>query len=228
MAQQGKAGEALSLSGLASFVGAFFATCGLVLLAPQLVKIAFLFGPAEYFVLFTVALATLGGISSTNQAKSAFAAALVRFPPSFTVVLARPTGRLGSAIPCYPVYFSADRGAIAAVSRLSISCLGASPTPATQCTSHSAVRRRPRNPHSNGRGRKLSAIGLRRFWGADFAGIYRSPLRLCSTSSLPISAATSSSLGRIAASKSSRLRTSRRLGMARAARARFSCINGTA
>ncbi|MFY0681628.1 MAG: tripartite tricarboxylate transporter permease [Thalassovita sp.] len=76
MAKQGKAGEALSLSGVASFVGAFFATCGLVLLAPQLVKIALLFGPAEYFVLFTVAFATLGGISSTNQAKSAFAAAL--------------------------------------------------------------------------------------------------------------------------------------------------------
>lgn len=76
MAQQGKAGQALTLSGIASFVGAFFATWGLVLLAPQLVKIALLFGPAEYFVLFTVAFATLGGISSTNQAKSAFAAAL--------------------------------------------------------------------------------------------------------------------------------------------------------
>ncbi|MFT6533936.1 MAG: putative tricarboxylic transport membrane protein [Limimaricola cinnabarinus] len=76
MAQQGKAGEALSLSGIASFVGAFFATWGLVLLAPQLVKIALLFGPAEYFVLFTLAFATLGGISSTNQAKSALAAAI--------------------------------------------------------------------------------------------------------------------------------------------------------
>ena len=76
MAQQGKAGEALTLSGIASFVGAFFATWGLVLLAPQLVKIALLFGPAEYFVLYTLAFATLGGISSTNQAKSAFAAAL--------------------------------------------------------------------------------------------------------------------------------------------------------
>lgn len=76
MAQQGRAGEALALSGIASFVGAFFATIGLVLLAPQLVKIALLFGPAEYFVLFTLAFATLGGISSTNQAKAAFAAAL--------------------------------------------------------------------------------------------------------------------------------------------------------
>lgn len=76
MAQKGRAGEALALSGVASFFGAFFATWGLVLLAPQLVKVALLFGPAEYFALFTLAFATLGGISSTNQAKAAFAAAL--------------------------------------------------------------------------------------------------------------------------------------------------------
>jgi len=76
MAQAGRAGEALALSGIASFVGAFFATWGLVLLAPQLVKVALLFGPAEYFALFTLAFATLGGIAATNQAKSAFAAAL--------------------------------------------------------------------------------------------------------------------------------------------------------
>jgi putative tricarboxylic transport membrane protein len=76
MAQKGMAGQALSLSGLASFVGAFFATWGLIFLAPQLVKIALLFGPAEYFALFALAFMTLGGVSSTNQAKSAFAAAL--------------------------------------------------------------------------------------------------------------------------------------------------------
>ncbi len=76
MAQQGRAGEALALSGVASFVGAFLATWGLVFIAPQLVKVALLFGPAEYFALFTLAFATLGGISSTNQAKAAFAAAV--------------------------------------------------------------------------------------------------------------------------------------------------------
>ena len=76
MALQGRAGEALALSGVASFVGAFFATWGLVFLAPQLVKVALLFGPAEYFALFTLAFATLGGIASRNQSKAAFAAAL--------------------------------------------------------------------------------------------------------------------------------------------------------
>lgn len=76
MARKGQAGEALAISGIASFVGAFFATWGLVFLAPQLVKVALLFGPAEYFALFTLAFATLGGIASRNQAKAAFAAAL--------------------------------------------------------------------------------------------------------------------------------------------------------
>jgi len=76
MAQAGRAGEALALSGFASFIGAFFATWGLVFLAPQLVKVALLFGPAEYFALFTLAFATLGGIASRNQAKAAIAAAL--------------------------------------------------------------------------------------------------------------------------------------------------------
>jgi hypothetical protein len=76
MARKGQAGEALAISGIASFVGAFFATWGLVFLAPQLVKVALLFGPAEYFGMFVLAFATLGGVTSGNQAKSAFAAAI--------------------------------------------------------------------------------------------------------------------------------------------------------
>ncbi len=76
MAQKGKAGEALMISAIASFVGSFVATWGLVFLAPQLVKVALLFGPAEYFALFTLAFATLGGLASRNQAKAALAAGL--------------------------------------------------------------------------------------------------------------------------------------------------------
>ncbi len=76
MTQQGRGGEALAISGIASFVGAFFATWGLVFLAPALVSVALLFGPAEYFALFTLAFATLGGIASRNQAKAALAAAI--------------------------------------------------------------------------------------------------------------------------------------------------------
>ncbi|MGR3572544.1 tripartite tricarboxylate transporter permease, partial [Brevirhabdus sp.] len=76
MARAGRADEALALSGIASFVGSFFATWGLVLLAPQLVKVALLFGPAEYFALFTLAFATLGGITGKNPVKTVVAATL--------------------------------------------------------------------------------------------------------------------------------------------------------
>jgi putative tricarboxylic transport membrane protein len=76
MAQKGQAGEALALSGIASFVGSFFATCGLVLLAPLLTRVTLLFGPAEYFALYCLAFATLGGLSSANQGKAAVAAAI--------------------------------------------------------------------------------------------------------------------------------------------------------
>ncbi|MBU3029367.1 tripartite tricarboxylate transporter permease [Paracoccus marinaquae] len=76
MARQGKAGEALVISGVASFVGAFLATIGLMIFAPYLAQVAFQFGPAEYFALYMLAFCTLGGIGSNNQAKAALAAAI--------------------------------------------------------------------------------------------------------------------------------------------------------
>ena len=76
MAKAGRAGDALVLSGVASFVGALLATIGLMLLAPSLARVAFLFGPAENFALYLLAFATLGGLASNNQAKSALAACI--------------------------------------------------------------------------------------------------------------------------------------------------------
>lgn len=76
MAKQGRAGDALVISGVASFVGAFIATIGLVIIGPLLARIAYKFGPAEYFALYLLAFMTLGGVASKNQAKAAFAACL--------------------------------------------------------------------------------------------------------------------------------------------------------
>ncbi len=76
MARQGRAADALVISGVASFTGSFLSTVGLVIVAPILASIAYLFGPAEYFALYVLAFATLGGMTSNNQAKSAFAACL--------------------------------------------------------------------------------------------------------------------------------------------------------
>ncbi|MCB5198546.1 tripartite tricarboxylate transporter permease [Loktanella sp. TSTF-M6] len=76
MAKAGRAGDALVISGFASFVGAFLATLGLAVLAPALSRIAYEFGPAEYFALYLLAFCTLGGIASNNQAKAALASCL--------------------------------------------------------------------------------------------------------------------------------------------------------
>ena len=76
MAKQGRAADALVLSGVASFVGAMLATVGLMILAPLLAKVAFLFGPAEYFALYLLAFCTLGGLVGKNQAKSALSACI--------------------------------------------------------------------------------------------------------------------------------------------------------
>ena len=76
MAMQGKAPEALAISGIASFVGAVTATIGLMLFAPMLVRVAIHFGPAEYFALFVLAFVTIGGITGGNPAKSLLAAGL--------------------------------------------------------------------------------------------------------------------------------------------------------
>ena len=53
-------------------MGALLATIGLMLLAPSLARVAFLFGPAEYFALYLLAFCTLGGMASNNQAKGLF------------------------------------------------------------------------------------------------------------------------------------------------------------
>src|SRR3546814_18601417 len=67
MARKGKAAEALAISAIASFIGATLATIGLTLFAPLLVQVAIHFGPSEYFALYLLAFATIGGVTGTNQ-----------------------------------------------------------------------------------------------------------------------------------------------------------------
>ena len=99
MARQGRAGDALVLSGVASFAGSFLATIGLAVMAPLLARVAYLFGPAEYFALYLLAFCTLGGLAGKNQAKSAIAALIglsIANRAARTKSEARGVGRLGS------------------------------------------------------------------------------------------------------------------------------------
>ncbi|MBB4954634.1 putative tricarboxylic transport membrane protein [Agrobacterium vitis] len=70
MAKQGRAGEALALSGLSSFVGGMFGAVGLALFAPMMAGLAIGFGPAEYFVLMVFAFATLGSMVGSQPVKT--------------------------------------------------------------------------------------------------------------------------------------------------------------
>lgn len=70
MAKQGRAGEALAISGLASFFGGMVGTTGLALFAPALAALAIGFGPAEYFVLMVFAFATLGSMVGADPVKT--------------------------------------------------------------------------------------------------------------------------------------------------------------
>ena len=70
MAKQGRAGIALSISAVSSFIGALIATFGIVLFAPLLSGWALKFGPAEYFALMVFAVATLGGMLGNKPVKA--------------------------------------------------------------------------------------------------------------------------------------------------------------
>ncbi|WP_456446428.1 tripartite tricarboxylate transporter permease [Deinococcota bacterium DY0809b] len=73
MAQKGKAGEALALSALSSFIGGTLAVIGLTLFAPYLAEWAIRFGPAEYFALMVFAFTTLASLAGKNPVKALIA-----------------------------------------------------------------------------------------------------------------------------------------------------------
>ncbi|MEJ6393519.1 tripartite tricarboxylate transporter permease [Gymnodinialimonas sp. 2305UL16-5] len=74
MAQQGQAANALAISGVASFMGATVAIIGLTLFAPLLARAAIYFGPADYFALYVMAFATIGGLAGVDPRKTLLSA----------------------------------------------------------------------------------------------------------------------------------------------------------
>ena len=64
MAQKGYAGKALGMATFASGVGGLFSALILITLAPQLAKVALMFGPADYFSLALFGLTIIASLSS--------------------------------------------------------------------------------------------------------------------------------------------------------------------
>jgi putative tricarboxylic transport membrane protein len=62
MARQGRGAQALATAAIGSFVAGSIATVALTFVAPLMVKLALLFGPAEYFALMVLALTTVTAV----------------------------------------------------------------------------------------------------------------------------------------------------------------------
>ncbi len=65
MALQGRAGAALGIAAIGSFIAGTLGTIGLMLLAPPLAKAALAFGPPEYFALIVLGLTALAAVGSS-------------------------------------------------------------------------------------------------------------------------------------------------------------------
>jgi putative tricarboxylic transport membrane protein len=76
MAKAGRAGPALAIAAIGSFIGGIVATVGLVVLALPLTRLALTFGPPEIFALLTVGLALVTALASQSIVRALVAAIL--------------------------------------------------------------------------------------------------------------------------------------------------------
>lgn len=70
MAKKGKAGAALSIAAIGSFVAGIISLVGLVILAEPLSNLALSFGPAEYFSLIILGLLAVSGLAGKSMTKA--------------------------------------------------------------------------------------------------------------------------------------------------------------
>ena len=69
MAQEGRAGEALTAAFTASFIGAISGVLLITFVAPLVAKFALRFGPAEFFAVFLLTFCSFIGMGKDNRAK---------------------------------------------------------------------------------------------------------------------------------------------------------------
>ncbi len=76
MAKKGRAGPALGICAFGSFIGGTISVIGLMLVAPQLARIATDFGPPEYFSLMILGITVLIFLASGSMSKALMMATL--------------------------------------------------------------------------------------------------------------------------------------------------------
>ena len=76
MAKQGRAGTALGIAAIGSFIGGLVATLALALIAPPLARFALKFGPPEFFALMLFGLCLVSGLAGRSLAGAGLMTAL--------------------------------------------------------------------------------------------------------------------------------------------------------
>lgn len=73
MARSGQAAKALAAAAIGAFIGGLIATFVVIFFAPYLIKLATIFGPAEYFALAVFAFIAISSVVSNSILKGLFA-----------------------------------------------------------------------------------------------------------------------------------------------------------
>ena len=76
MTRQGRAGEALAIAGIGSFIAGIGGTIALMFVGPSIANVALVFGPPEYFALIVVSLVALVTFSGDSLVKGLIASAV--------------------------------------------------------------------------------------------------------------------------------------------------------
>jgi putative tricarboxylic transport membrane protein len=76
MAKQGRAGTALGVAGLGSFIGGTLSIIGLIVMGPPIARLALQFGPAEFFALMVLGMTMVIGLMGKSLIRGLIAATI--------------------------------------------------------------------------------------------------------------------------------------------------------
>jgi len=99
MARKGRAGAALAVSAIGSFIAGTIGVIGLTLLALPLASMALLFGPAEYAMLMILAMTLVAALSGRSPGKGLLAALLGLMLATVGIDMQSGTARFTFGVP---------------------------------------------------------------------------------------------------------------------------------
>jgi putative tricarboxylic transport membrane protein len=76
MAKQGRAGTALGVAGIGSFIGGTLSIIGLIVVGPPIARLALQFGPAEFFALMVLGMTMVIGLMGKSLIRGLIAATI--------------------------------------------------------------------------------------------------------------------------------------------------------